>query len=170
MLTPETISWIGTIIVFLVMGEILYSMATALAEAGRRQRTAEEETAHLRAVLKETPTSTPEPGLRKSWRGYRRFILDEKTDEAKDTCSFYIRPLDGEPLPLYEPGQHIGFRLRIPGSVRPTVRNYSLSGGPGDPSRYRITVKRIHHHQISPMFNLVSVLPSFTRRWRLEIC
>ena len=78
-----------------------------------------------------------------AWSGFRKFVLKGKVLEAKDICSFYLTPHDGQPLPPYLPGQYLTFQLPIPGSDRPVTRCYSLSDSPHNPDYYRITVKRI---------------------------
>jgi len=143
MFSEDVISWIGFGIVTIVGLEVLLSLASALRRTNQHFRFSQLETKKLLQEIDQSPDVVTAQGPRNSWRGYRRFILDEKVTEALNTCSFYIRPLDGEPLPPFEPGQHLGFQLRIPGSKRPTVRNYSLSCGPGDQDRYRITVKKV---------------------------
>jgi ferredoxin-NADP reductase len=56
------------------------------------------------------------------------------------SCSFYLVPVDGRPLPPFKPGQFLTFSIPIAGQ-RPAVRCYSLSEEPRN-DRYRITVKR----------------------------
>src|SRR5438128_2317193 len=60
-----------------------------------------------------------------------------KKQEAIDICSFELVPADGGTLPVFTCGSHID--VHTPGGP---VRQYSLSTAPGDPSRYRIAVKR----------------------------
>lgn len=78
-----------------------------------------------------------------SWAGLRKFYIADKVEEAKDICSFYLKPHDDKPLPPFEPGQYLTFQLRIPDQPRPVVRCYSLSDGPIDLDRYRVTIKRL---------------------------
>lgn len=59
--------------------------------------------------------------------------------------SFYLEPIDGQPLAAYVPGQFLTFQIELPdavGVVRTITRCYSLSDRP-DPLAYRITVKRV---------------------------
>lgn len=82
------------------------------------------------------------------WDGFRPFRVDRKVyeDEARSTCSFYLVPVDGAPLPAFEPGQYLTLREDVtgPGDKQPSLatRCYSLSDRPR-PDRYRITVKRV---------------------------
>ncbi len=78
-----------------------------------------------------------------SWVGYRKFEVDEKLRECEGVHSFYLRPHDGKPLPPYEAGQHLTFRLRLPGRPVPLVRCYSLSQAEPAGGRYRVTVRRV---------------------------
>lgn len=58
------------------------------------------------------------------WRGVRRFRVARKQAESEEITSFYLEPVDGQPLLAFQPGQYIGLRLDIDGEeVR---RNYSL--------------------------------------------
>lgn len=80
---------------------------------------------------------------RLGWNGFRKFVIDRKVEETVDVTSFYLKPYDGKPIPRFRPGQHLTFRLRMPGQPRPVVRCYSLSEAPGGTDSYRITVKRL---------------------------
>lgn len=80
---------------------------------------------------------------RLGWNGFRKFVIDRKVEETVDVTSFYLKPYDGKPIPRFRPGQHLTFRLRVPGEPRPVVRCYSLSEAPGESDCYRITVKRL---------------------------
>ncbi len=55
--------------------------------------------------------------------------------------SFYLEAADGMPLPEYQPGQHLMFKLNLPGSEIPMFRYYSFSEA-CQPGYYRISVKR----------------------------
>ena len=76
------------------------------------------------------------------WNGFRRFQIIFKVKEATDIVSFYLAPVDGKPLPQFLPGQHLTFRLNIPGQPKPVIRCYSLSDSPNHSDYYRITIKR----------------------------
>jgi hypothetical protein len=56
--------------------------------------------------------------------------------------SFYLTPVDGQPLSPFAPGQYLTFRLPLPGSDAPLVRCYSLSDRPRQ-DYYRTTIKRV---------------------------
>ncbi len=81
---------------------------------------------------------TPE----RAWKGFRTFIVDKKVPESQTITSFYLVPEDGEPLPVYMPGQFLTFRLSIPGHPKPFIRTYSLSECPCHAEYYRVTIKK----------------------------
>ncbi len=77
-----------------------------------------------------------------AWSGYRKFVVAKKIVEGEGICSLYLVPHDRKPLPSFEPGQHLTFRIDLPGREQPIVRCYSLSDGPRE-DYYRVTVKRV---------------------------
>ncbi|MDR6850320.1 2Fe-2S iron-sulfur cluster-binding protein [Sphingomonas sp. BE137] len=77
-------------------------------------------------------------------RAFRVRSRDDE-DDALSQTSFYLEPVDGQPLAPYRAGQFLTFQFELPdaqGAVRPVTRCYSLSDR-HDPQAYRITVKRI---------------------------
>ncbi len=78
----------------------------------------------------------------RTWDGFRKFVVDRKVLEATDIRSFYLRPHDHKPLPPFQPGQFLTFRLNIPGQAKPVIRCYSLSDAP-NPEYFRVTIKRL---------------------------
>ena len=78
-----------------------------------------------------------------SWGGFRKFYIHKRVKEADGIVSFYLRPYDGKPVPRYLPGQHLTFRLQIPGNPKPVVRCYSLSDAPIHDNQYRVSIKRL---------------------------
>ena len=77
----------------------------------------------------------------RAWKGFRNFIVDKKVPESQTITSFYLVPEDGQPLPVYMPGQFLTFRLSIPGHPKPVIRTYSLSECPCHGEYYRVTIK-----------------------------
>ena len=75
------------------------------------------------------------------WRGYRRFKLELIVPESSRISSFHLAPIDGEPLPTFQPGQYLTLKLDVPG-YGPLLRHYSLSSGAVQSNFYRISVKR----------------------------
>ncbi len=87
----------------------------------------------------------PEPAVA-AWSGFRAFRVERKVveDAAQSVCSFYLKPLDGQPLPQFFPGQFLTFRLDIPnaaGDREQLLRCYSLSDAPRQDG-YRVSIKR----------------------------
>lgn len=78
----------------------------------------------------------------RTWEGYRKFEVADIVDEAADVRSVYLKPRDGKLLPPFKAGQHLAFRFNVPEHDKPVIRCYSLSDGPTDLTRYRISVKR----------------------------
>ena len=75
------------------------------------------------------------------WRTFKEFTIADKVVESDVITSFYLKPVDGQPLPSYKPGQYITVRVTIPGDEYTLNRQYSLSQAPTGDS-YRISVKR----------------------------
>ncbi len=88
-----------------------------------------------------------------AWEGWREFKVVQRSleDAARTQCSFYLQPVDGQPLPAFRPGQFLTFSLNVAGgaeSARTITRCYSLSDAP-EPAHYRVTIKRVpppHDH------------------------
>ncbi|MGE9290266.1 MAG: ferric reductase-like transmembrane domain-containing protein [Puniceicoccales bacterium] len=85
------------------------------------------------------PARPPRP--KAAWQGYREFKVARKEAVLDDVYSFYLEPVDGEPLPPFLPGQYLTFQFDIPGQDKPVLRCYSLSDAPS-PDYYRISVKQ----------------------------
>lgn len=75
------------------------------------------------------------------WRGTREFRIAEKTNESELITSFVLEPVDGQPVPDFQPGQYIGIYLQPASSANRCIRQYSLSDAPNGKT-YRISVKR----------------------------
>ena len=97
-----------------------------------------------RARLEQAKNLTQQDALtgQTVWNGFRRFQINSKVAEARNIVSFYLKPVDGRPLPPFLPGQYLTFRLNIPGQPKPVTRCYSLSDSPNHPDYYRVTIKR----------------------------
>lgn len=108
-----------------------------------------------RRTVGATESLSAAPGLavpsKSAWTGWREFRVVKRAfeDAAQSQCSFYLQPVDGQPLPEFKPGQFLTFTLEIrPPASQSTVepraitRCYSLSDRP-DPSYYRVTIKRV---------------------------
>ncbi len=128
----------------LICAALLLQLAVGLAWALWRRR----------ASAAVNPPAAQAAGAVRSdaaWSGWRGFRVAQRVfeDLAQSQCSFYLQPVDGQPLPPFRPGQFLTFALdvatqaagQVPAS-RSITRCYSLSDGPA-PTHYRITVKRV---------------------------
>lgn len=83
-----------------------------------------------------------------AWEGFREFIVQRRVieDGNSSICSFYLLPVDGQPLPAFRPGQFLTFKLLIKDpstqQSKNVVRCYSLSDAPC-PDYYRVSIKRV---------------------------
>jgi ferredoxin-NADP reductase len=82
------------------------------------------------------------------WAGFRELEVRRRVVENADgsVCSFYLAPADGGPLPPFQSGQYLTFRLPVSdpatGETRDVTRCYSLSDRPR-PDYYRVSIKRV---------------------------
>ncbi|WP_273858261.1 NO-inducible flavohemoprotein [Photobacterium sp. GSS17] len=82
------------------------------------------------------------------WRGTRSFEVIEKRRESEVVTSFVLKPIDGQPVSDYLPGQYLGINLKPAGFEYREIRQYSLSSAP-QPDCYRISVKREEGGKVS---------------------
>ncbi|QKX06425.1 NO-inducible flavohemoprotein [Aquimarina sp. TRL1] len=75
------------------------------------------------------------------FRGQKEFIVFKKVAESNVITSFYLKRIDGTPVPSFIPGQYVGITLEIPGTSHKHTRNYSLSDAP-QKDYLRISVKK----------------------------
>jgi uncharacterized protein len=104
--------------------------------------------------IADVPLSMP-PKAQPAWNGFREFVVQRKDldDASGSVCSFYLAPLDGQPLPAFRPGQFLTFSIDLGArgeTNKPIVRCYSLSDRPR-PNCYRISVKRVLPPPSNPM-------------------
>lgn len=88
------------------------------------------------------PSGSPDPSPNHEWKEWRNFIVDRKVQESDVITSFYLKPQDQNPIPLFQPGQFLTIRLEIPGQAKPVIRTYSLSDYQDPCSYYRLSIKR----------------------------
>lgn len=79
-----------------------------------------------------------------NWVGWRKFKIVRKVPESSVITSFYLAPVDGAPLPKFNPGQYVSLQVLVPELGYLQSRQYSLSEGPAASAGeyYRISVKR----------------------------
>ena len=75
------------------------------------------------------------------WDGFKEFTIVDKVKESDVITSFYLKAVDGQPVPTFKPGEYITVRIHIPGETYALNRQYSLSCAPGS-DYFRISVKR----------------------------
>jgi ferredoxin-NADP reductase len=67
----------------------------------------------------------------------RELVVAERCPAAEDVVALTMAPVDGEPLPAWEPGAHVDLLLG-----NGMERQFSLCGDPDDASAWRIAVLR----------------------------
>ena len=130
------LTFLAGLVLWLLL-EIFRSILRTAAD-GRFQRVTLEK---LRAQVQETRLRCREAEQAQSgWNGIRKFSVARKVKQCDDVNSFYLKPHDGRPLPVFKPGQYLTFQLDIPGRDKPLIRCYSLSDIARD--CYRVTIKK----------------------------
>ena len=101
----------------------------------------------LNAMAEQKTSEGGNPGLKASggpppaWPGFRPMRVTLLERETADVVSLYFEQPDGASLPVALPGQFLVLRLRTTAGGPLLLRNYSMSGMPGEKA-YRISVKR----------------------------
>ncbi|MGI9406604.1 MAG: 2Fe-2S iron-sulfur cluster-binding protein [Hyphomicrobiaceae bacterium] len=83
----------------------------------------------------------------------RPFRVVRRVHESPDKaiCSFYLEPVDRQPVPAYRPGQFLSFVIPTNGNGAGVQRCYSLSEAPmATQAGYRVSIKRIQYPGTSP--------------------
>jgi ferredoxin-NADP reductase/MOSC domain-containing protein YiiM len=75
-----------------------------------------------------------------AWPGFRQMRVARIHKESDSVSSFFMEPIDGRPLPVFEAGQFVVLRLLVDSVKSPVLRSYSLSDLPGA-DHFRISVK-----------------------------
>ncbi|MGA8671000.1 MAG: MOSC and FAD-binding oxidoreductase domain-containing protein [Terracidiphilus sp.] len=102
----------------------------------------------FRAMLQQdlsSKTGVGNPGLANeeqapAWPGFRQMRVTSIHKESDSVTSFVLRPIDGQPLPLFQAGQFVVLRLLIDPRKPSVLRSYSLSDLPTS-DHFRISVK-----------------------------
>jgi len=101
------------------------------------------------------------------WLGFRDFYIDRIVEETPEVKSFYLKPVDLEPVPSFKGGQYVGVRVRPQGSEYQQIRQYSLSRF----NHLRISVKaeknglvsnHLHNSQVGDCVQLQAPTGVFT--------
>ena len=90
-------------------------------------------------------TSVGNPGLAyeeqaPAWPGFRQMRVANIHKESDNVTSFVLKPVDGQPLPVFQAGQFVVLRLHLSPDKPSVLRSYSLSDLPVT-DHFRITVK-----------------------------
>ncbi|MGA8215148.1 MAG: MOSC and FAD-binding oxidoreductase domain-containing protein [Candidatus Sulfotelmatobacter sp.] len=90
-------------------------------------------------------TTVGNPGLANeelapAWPGFRQMRVAKIRKESDRVTSFILLPIDGQPLPVFQPGQFVVLRLLVDQGKPPVLRSYSLSDLPAA-DHLRISVK-----------------------------
>lgn len=76
-----------------------------------------------------------------AWPGFRSLTVSRVVPESDTVVSIHLANPEGGSVPAALAGQYLTLRLSTEPGATPVMRNYSLSGPPGD-EQYRISVKR----------------------------
>lgn len=130
----------------LIVSSLLLQLAAGIGWLVWRRRSEEAD-----SLQGEATTAIVRSASASAWAGWRHFRVSQRRfeDAAQSQCSFYLVPVDGQPLPTFRPGQFLTFSLDVANSSagdsaspRSITRCYSLSDCP-DPAHYRVTIKRV---------------------------
>jgi ferredoxin-NADP reductase/MOSC domain-containing protein YiiM len=102
----------------------------------------------FQAILAQESSAKPvegNPGLADeeqapAWPGFRQMRVANINKESGSVTSFFLGPIDGQPLPIFQAGQFVVLRLLIEPDKSPVLRSYSLSDQPAA-DHFRISVK-----------------------------
>ncbi len=75
-----------------------------------------------------------------AWPGFRQMRVANIHKESDSVTSFLLKSIDGQPLPVFQPGQFVVLRLVPDPDKPPVLRSYSLSDLPAA-DHFRISVK-----------------------------
>jgi ferredoxin-NADP reductase/MOSC domain-containing protein YiiM len=75
-----------------------------------------------------------------AWPGFRQMRVANIHKESDSVTSFILKPIDGQPLPVFQAGQFVVLRLLVDPDKPPVLRSYSLSDLPVA-DHFRISVK-----------------------------
>ena len=74
------------------------------------------------------------------WRLFKDFEIAKIVEESDAVKSFYLKPVDGAPLPAFTAGQYISIRAQVPNQEFLMNRQYTVTEGTEE--YFRISVKR----------------------------
>ena len=137
-----------------ISAALLLQLAAGIGWTVWRRRSAEVDVHSVAPAAKPVKTDA-------AWAGWREFRVAQRAfeDAAQSHCSFYLQPVDGQPLPPFKPGQFLTFALDVTprsadaaATARVITRCYSLSDRP-ESAHYRVTIKRVPAPAEQPEFD-----------------
>src|SRR3984957_1278431 len=75
-----------------------------------------------------------------AWPGFRQMRVANINKDSDSVTSFFLKPIDGQALPVFQAGQFVVLRLLVDAGKPPVLRSYSLSDLPVA-DHFRISVK-----------------------------
>ena len=144
----------ATELLALISAALLLQLAAGIGWTVWRRRAAQVTAKSLAPAAKPAKTDA-------AWSGWREFRVAQRAfeDAAQSHCSFYLQPVDGQPLPPFKPGQFLTFALDVTprsadaaATARVITRCYSLSDRP-ESAHYRVTIKRVPAPAEQPEFD-----------------
>lgn len=99
-------------------------------------------------IANEAAIRSAQAGAPGGWSGLRPFMVVGRVTESDEIASFYLQPVDCQPLPDFRPGQYVPVSIKTPLYPEGTMRCYSLSCRPGL-GHFRITVKHEPEGEVS---------------------
>lgn len=135
--------FLGATFCGLVAVQLVVLIASSIRRAALQQQRSQLDIELLREQIRAAGAlRSQREQSRLCWNGVRKFVVEQKVVEADNVCSFHLVPHDRKPLPLFQPGQFLTFKLRLDGADKHVVRCYSISSAP-NAEYYRITIKRV---------------------------
>ncbi len=140
---------LATIILAVILGQIVIVMLIGFYRRKRQYQNLDKEMDGAENISNIPTRSSTKPLTSDRTReSFKEFVVQRREieDANNSVCSFYLVPVDEEPLPVYKPGQFLTFRLPIKDpdtdEIKSVVRCYSLSDA-ARPDYYRVTIKQI---------------------------
>ncbi|MDR3104695.1 MAG: molybdopterin-dependent oxidoreductase [Yokenella regensburgei] len=84
-----------------------------------------------------------------AWPGEKRFIVSQVINETAGVKSVSLVPLDGTPLPQWQPGQAVLIRVFPKDIPQGICRAYTLSNAPGNAQHFTLSVRLQPQGQMS---------------------
>ena len=135
--------YIGTLVLVIAALQLSIFIWQQLLSIHNDQRSYQLETQLLEEKVAEKAARNKKVSeLSSNWSGWRKFRIKKIVKENSTINSFYLTPHDGKPLSEFFPGQHLTFKLKIPGTSKPVIRCYTLSDNAQQTDYYRVTIRK----------------------------